>query len=116
MENEAYLQRLGRPYSEAYKCLTFVRDVYGAVGLTLPPIVMNVRREQLENPPVGFVLYLRRKSKRSATSTRFTHAGIIIPERSLIHCSYYFGKKVVISDLDEVLEIYDLVEPNPTPT
>lgn len=104
------LMYLGEPYTTEFKCMTFVRIIYGKLGLALPPLSHNVRPEELSNPPVGYVLYLRRRASKSGKA--ITHVAIIISERRVIHCSYYFGKKVVITPIDEILNMYEISKPN----
>lgn len=76
------------------------------MGLTLPPVDLNLTADDLNKSPVGYVLYLRHK--RYHGTNRFTHAGIMLENKKCIHCSYYFGMAVVITDLDNLFEIYDI--------
>jgi hypothetical protein len=100
---------LGKKYDRtSFNCLTFVRAVYAKVGLKPPPLRLNVSAAQLLDPPTGFVLYLKRRG--SASRKPITHAVIILDKRTCIHCSYYFGGKVVISTLDEILKEYDVAK------
>lgn len=86
--------------------MDFVREVYLKNQLTLPPLSLNLTPEELLNPPIGHILYLRHK--QASPGRNFTHAALILPERKAIHASYYFGMCVVITDLDELMKIYDL--------
>ncbi|MDO8469535.1 MAG: hypothetical protein Q7S84_00760 [bacterium] len=99
-------RHLGTPYTRDFNCMTFVRTMYRAVELTLPPVAANVRFMELADPPIGHILYLRHKE--SSVRRSYTHAAIILPGRRCIHCSYYFGGKVVVSELDELLKTYDV--------
>jgi cell wall-associated NlpC family hydrolase len=94
------------PYTNTFNCLDFVRAVYARAGLTAPPSKLNIVHEQLADPPVGYVIFLRHK--QASAERKATHVGIIISSRRVIHCSFYFGKKVVITDIDELLKTYDL--------
>lgn len=100
---------LDRPYTKDFRCMDFVREVYRRVGLTLPPIERNLTVDDLKNPPVGFVLYLLHKE--NTFDRKYSHVAIILPGRTCIHMSYYFGGRVVITDLDTFLEIYHLASP-----
>lgn len=103
---------LDTPYNSlSFNCLHFVRAVYTEVNLSLPPLKMNPGLDDLRSGlvPPGHVLYLRHK--RDDTKRRFTHAAIVMEDKKIIHCSYYFGEKVVISDIDEILSLYDLANP-----
>jgi len=106
IEAEA-MQFLGTPYARDFNCMTFVRAVYRAVGLTLPPMALNVTTADLVNPPIGYVLYVQHKQ---APRRGYSHVVIILPRRRCIHCSYYFGRKVVITDLDELMALYDIAD------
>lgn len=101
------LRYLGKEYDRShFNCLTFARLVYEKVGLKLPPIQLNITPLQLTDPPLGYVLYL--KYKQSKSTGKFTHVGILIGNRECIHCSYFFGGKVVITRLDELFGVYEL--------
>jgi hypothetical protein len=103
---------LNAPYdSRSFNCLHFVRVVYAEMNLSLPPLRMNPGLDNLRSGsvPSGYILYL--KHKRDDTDRRFTHAAIVMENKKVIHCSYYFGEKVVISDIDEILSLYELADP-----
>lgn len=97
---------LGTPYTDTFNCLDFVRAVYKRVGLTTPPSNLNVIHDQLSSPPIGYVIFLRHK--QATAERKVTHVGIVISGRRVVHCSFYFGRRVVITDLDELLKMYDL--------
>ncbi len=103
---ESSLKLLGAPYREDYRCIEFAREVYSTVGLSLPPPSMNLTVADMKDPPIGYVLYLRHKAHRG--TSLFTHVVITLSERRCIHASYYFGMAVVITDLDVLLELYDV--------
>jgi len=100
------LSCLGQPYRDIFKCTDFVRQAYNQVGLTIPPPTLNLKLDDMHSPPIGFVLYLKRKA--SQVDRRVTHAVLILPERKCIHASYYLGITIVITELDELLKMYDL--------
>lgn len=111
MENEIEriaLTYLGRKYEPGFRCLDFVRCVYAEAGLTVFPVTRNVRPEELANPPVGHVLFL--KHRQASKERRCTHAVIIISGGRCIHNSYYFGKKVVVTPLDQILSLYEVAQ------
>ncbi len=65
---------------------------------------LNLKPEHIGDEKRGYLLYFRRKE----SARRVTHAGILYSESRCIHCSYYFGRKVVITDLSEIFNSYDL--------
>lgn len=97
---------LGRDYTRSFNCLDFVREVYRAHGLTVPPPFLNLRPEDLSDPSPGYVLYLRHKT---FSGDGWTHVAIIASSESCIHCSYYFGRKVVITSIADMLSMYNVV-------
>lgn len=109
------LSYLGRPYNRKFQCIDFAREVYRTVGIEIPklsgdrpvPQDINIRHDDLVNPPIGHMLFLRRKGTRS--TRLWTHAVIILPGSNCIHCSHFFGGKVVISSMGEILAFYDYV-------
>jgi cell wall-associated NlpC family hydrolase len=95
-----------------FNCLDFVRKVYSKFGIDPPPwklnpSLLNLRYDEV---PVGYVIYL--KHREDSMNRNFTHAAIFIGNQKFIHCSYYFGNKVVISEMDELLKIYDIAIPS----
>lgn len=56
MENEIEriaLKYLGRAYKSGFRCLDFVRLVYAEVGMTIPPVRLNIKSADLASPPNG---------------------------------------------------------------
>lgn len=104
---EIAITYLNAPYTKSFSCVTFVREVYRRAGLTVPPSSLNITLEQLKDPPIGYVIFLRHRSVGEG-EMRVTHVGIIISGKRVIHCSFFFGKKVVITNVDALLEVYDL--------
>ena len=96
------LRYLGRKYRSRFRCQDFVCAVYREVGISVPTRRHNVTREQLKNPPLGYVIYLKHKREREKPST---HMGIIVSGKRCIHNSYYFGKWVVITPLEELFKV-----------
>lgn len=105
---ETALRYLGRPYDrENFKCFHFVREVYTLLGLKPPPLSENLTVEQMLDPPIGHLLYL--KHKEDTKQRRWSHVAIVISKEEVIHNSLWFGEKVVISKLSEILELYTIV-------
>ena len=103
---EVALSYLGREYRIDFNCRDFVEMVYSQVGMPMPLRRLNITREELENPPVGHIIFLRHKgAPRHKVST---HVGIIISGKRCIHNSYYFGKQVVVTSFEELFKVYDL--------
>ena len=104
---------LDRPYKKGFACLDFLRLVYRAVGIEIPrlwsgeppPQWININSEEAVNPPIGHIMFLRRRETK--TTRYWTHVIIILSERECIHCSYYFGGKVCISLLEKIFALYD---------
>jgi cell wall-associated NlpC family hydrolase len=110
------ISNLGKPYSKDFDCVRFVRLVYEKAGIKipllkshLPPNEWNISREQICDPPVGRLIFLKdpydpRKNRS------WTHVVIILTKQSCIHCSLFFGRRVVISTIGEILERYNFAE------
>lgn len=112
------LTYLGTPYEKNFTCADFVRAVYREIEIEIPilstapvPQWMNITRDELEGLPVGHLMFLRHKKNQGPRS--WTHVVITLPERKCIHCSYFFGGKVVISSLVEIFEVYDFAPSEP---
>ena len=97
---------LGRPYQEDFTCLDFVRAVYAEHGLSVPPASLNLDAADLADPPIGFVLYLRRKAYIGTRT--WTHMVLIASATECIHCSRFFGGKVVLTPLRHIRAIYEV--------
>jgi hypothetical protein len=107
---------LNHPYSKEFDCVKFVRKVYQTSGIIIPkldpsppPLEFNIQKEQLKNPPIGHIMFLKdREDPRKHRA--WTHIVIINSKKSCIHCSLFFGRKVVITPLEEIFKKYDFVE------
>ena len=107
---------IGVEWSEEFHCLTFVRDLYKKVSITIPPIYpyalppqkFNISEEDLDRWEIGYTLFLKRR-KYNGKRRKWTHVGLTFPERKIIHCSDYFGGKVCVSPKDEVFSFYQYV-------
>lgn len=97
-----------------FNCIHFVREVYGLVGITLPlinreglpPAKFHLSEIEFRKMLLGHSVFFRRKS--SMSPRLWTHVAIIFSESELIHCSLFFGKKVVVTSVDEFFKIYSL--------
>lgn len=112
---------LGRPYADDFQCVDFVRAVYASADITIPrltsgspPEDFNIRKADLRNPPAGYIMFL--KDRCDPRKERlWTHLVIILPLRTCIHCSLFYGEKVVITPLAEIFERYDFAESKTLP-
>ena len=107
---------LGHPYSLEFDCIKFVRTVYKEIGIIIPklysyapPREFNIIREQLLSPPIGHLMFLK-DPKDPRKHRDWTHVVIIGVENTCIHCSIFFGEKVVITPLAEIFKTYDFAE------
>lgn len=110
---------LDHPYGPGFKCLDFVRKVYAAAGIHIPPIGpdsplpgFNIDESDLADPPAGRIIFL--KHKIFGRGRGWTHVGIIFPEGRCIHHSFFSGK-VVITSLHEIFQKYDFAPSRPRP-
>ncbi|MBP9771499.1 MAG: C40 family peptidase [Candidatus Pacebacteria bacterium] len=109
---EAHLY-LDRPYDENFGCVDFVRRVYQVVGVEIPRLMkyvppphwINIDPKEIDNPPPGHLMFLRRKLTK--TTRPWTHVVLILPDQKCIHCSRHFGEKVCISSLEDIFVLYD---------
>jgi len=109
---------IGHPYSAEFCCVDFVRKVYDSVGIKIPklrsyspPAEFNIKKEDLAHPPVGHLMFLKDRSD-PRQDRAWTHVVIIMPDLLCIHCSLFFGEKVVISPLLDIFKKYDFVDSN----
>ena len=103
------LSYLGCKYEAGiFNCKDFVQAVYRDVGIAYPPLSLNVSKDELLNPPIGHVLFLKHKE----STRQVSHVGIVISGRRCIHNSRYFGGQVVVTPLEELFKIYDLSTPH----
>lgn len=104
------------PYSKDFSCVDFVRKVYSSIGIEIPklkpyipPEEFNITKEELNNPPAGHIIFFKDRTD-SRKYRAWTHIGIIMPNHYCIHCSLFFGKKVIISSLSDMYKKYDFAE------
>ena len=98
---------------EPFKCMEFVREIYREVGVIIPPIsphlppprTFNISVSEVSAPPVGHVMFLRRKDSESKRT--WTHVVIVGENKTVIHCSRFISTKVVESSLDSILTFYE---------
>ncbi len=110
------LSYLGTHRSQTFKCVDFVRKVYKEIGVVIPrllssspPKEFNITREDLAKPPVGHLIFL--KDRNDSRNREWTHVAIILPDNYCIHCSFFYGEKVIIFSLKDLFEKrYDFVE------
>jgi len=112
---EIATEYLGRDFDyEKFNCVHYVREVYFRVGIVLPILVrgeypppdFHLSHEEFSLMPLGHSVFFKRKT--SMSDRYWTHVGIIFSTSEIIHCSWIFGDKVVITSLPEFFEVYDL--------
>ncbi len=101
---------LGEPYSyRNFNCWHFIGTVYAECGVSMPrgtPIKPII---DFSDPnTIGELVFLRRKTDTRKLS--HTHIAIYIGDGRVIHCTFYLGKAVVISTLEDIFAVYDIVE------
>jgi len=103
------------PYSNNFRCVDFVRRVYTEVGIVIPllknqppPIELNIKIEELDNPPVGHLMFLRDRSDPRKYRI-WTHVVIISENNTCIHCSIFYGNKVTVTKLPDIFQRYEFV-------
>ncbi len=111
------LSHLDRIQGDDFKCVDFVREVYAACGITIPkisptlapPRKFNTTIDKLKNPPIGIIVFLKDRFDLRINRT-WTHLIISIGNGECVHCSKFYGGKVTISNIQEILEDrYDFV-------
>ena len=115
------LSYLGHKYEHGFDCIGFVRNVYKHAGIdiplisgtTFPPEEFNIMEDQLSNPPIGHLIFL--KDRYDPRKERvWTHVVLTLSENECIHSSIFYGEKVSISNLQEIMEKrYDFVPSKP---
>ena len=104
------LQDLGKPRHKDYRCMEYVKEIHGAFGLPLPPLELSVRKNQMDDPPIGYAMYLLVRNPKLQKGRKWSHVGLIISGHRLIHNSYYMGMAVVVTPFKDIFEQYHLVE------
>lgn len=94
---------LGTRYSyQNFNCSHFVQLVYGKFDI---PMMQEVCFETITdfNDPsaIGKLILLVHSKYRSK------HTAIYIGNHQVIHNSFYFGRKVVITSLEDLLKVYE---------
>lgn len=115
------LSYLGHKYENGFDCIGFVRSVYRHIGIDIPLILgtssppeeFNIMEDQLCNPPIGHIIFL--KDRYDPRKERvWTHVVIVLSDNRCIHSSIFYGERVSISDLREIMEKrYDFVPSKP---
>jgi hypothetical protein len=111
---EKALKEVGRELPSKH-CLILAREVFMKVGKEIPPLYgfdrppanLNLRVEELRNPPPARLVFLRNKTTPSGRV--WTHVVITIDEKRVVHRSRFFGSQVVISTFEEIFQFYDFV-------
>ena len=109
---------INTPRSSKFRCVDFVREVYGKIGIIISPIPpdnvpkdLSVRRDELSNPPHGYLMFLKDRNDSGKRKRVWSHVVIVLPNNNCIHCSFFFGKKVVVSSLHDLFQKrYDFAE------
>lgn len=106
---------LGKRYAPDFRCVDFVRAVYEKIGITIPKILnmappkdFNIEARQLSHPPIGHIMFLRDRFD-TRKHRIWTHVVIIIEGDACIHCSIFYGQKVVKTPLELLYKRYDFV-------
>ena len=103
---------LGVKRTDDFTCITFVREVYKSVGISVPIMARYMSPPQAYNSTydgflawrTGDILFLKRK--KYAGDRTWTHVGIMLPEEKFIHSSHYFDGEVSINTRQEILDFY----------
>jgi len=119
---EVALSYLDHPWSRTeFNCVTFVREVYARVGIEIPklrhdciPSEFNITKDQFENPPAGHLIFLLDPND-PRKERAWTHLVISLGDQKCIHCSLFFGRKVVISTIEEIRKKYLFAESKTAP-
>jgi len=96
---------LGTKRREDFKCSQYVNLVYRLARIPVWSRFKNITHDQKNNPPFGEAVFLLEHGIRGK---RWSHVVIALPFGFVIHLSYYWGKKVVITHLQKIWEKYDL--------
>lgn len=109
---EVALACVGRNHEPGFGCVDFVRHVYLQIGIKIPllspetpPREYNITRSMLNNPPNGAIVFL--KDPTDLRLREWTHVAIALPEKKIIHNSIFFGRRVTVLTLAEVLTVYE---------
>lgn len=110
---KAAVERLGKQRDSNYCCVGFVREVYGIANIYVGllwgmenPVELNIHPSLKANPPVGHLMFLRWKKARNERV--WTHVVIVFPFDRVIHCSEFWGNKVVVTPMEKIWKTYTL--------
>lgn len=102
---------IGTRFEKGFNCIDFVFLVYDTINPKLSfndfPVLSlkDIYKEQY----IGFPCFL--KHKIHGQHRRFSHVGIIAPNRFLIHYSRYFGepnvREVFKTSFEDIFSVYD---------
>ncbi len=106
---------VGEKFSEM-NCLDFIYKIYNIadVSLELKDCPIFSFHELFKEGTIGYPIFLHRKRTRS--SKRITHIGIIFPNNFILHYSRWMNGEpgfyqVFLSPCEELFKVYDFVEP-----
>ena len=109
------MSHLGRGREEGFRCVDFVREVFRSIDIEIPPLSsgfppkeFNIAKEDLVNLPLGEIIFFR--NLKDQRGRKWTHVAIAVSSDECIHCSYFFGEKVVVSNINDMLARYEFVE------
>lgn len=106
---------LGKSFDlDTFNCVHFVREVYKSAGVVMPilarydfpPREFHLSNDEFNSMPIGHSVFFKRRSTRSTRP--WTHVAIIVSSDTLIHCTQYIGKGVMLTSKSVFMETYDL--------
>lgn len=96
-------------------CADFVKKIYAMADIEINFFdCPRLSFEEIKKAEVvGCLIFLHRK--KTKLQKRITHIGIIFPDNKILHYSRWMNGgqnyEVFLSSIEDVLEIYDFVEP-----
>jgi len=108
---------IGEKYEKGFNCIHFVTKVYSLAGIDTdftnqPRLTFSDLYEE-ESIGIGYLCFL--KHKVHGKNKRFSHIGVIMPNRHLLHYTRYFGepnvREVLLTPFEQIFEVYDFVCP-----
>jgi cell wall-associated NlpC family hydrolase len=98
--------------SEGFQCLNFARNIYRLANVEIPvlstqppPDHLNIRPEELLNPPPGHLIFLKSRSYEGGRA--WTHVAILGAAHDCYHWSRSNGGRVVRSALADLFQEYE---------